>query len=307
MGKIIEVENLRKSYGAIKAVDGLSFSVERGGFFAFLGENGAGKSTTINILCGLLKKDSGKVITDGRNIDSDADGIKNSIGVVFQSPSLDGLLSVKDNLFFKAALYCDKAAAKKRVFKAVEELELGGFLKQPYKTLSGGQKRRVDIARALLSDPKILFFDEPTTGLDPKTRKLVWEIIRRKKDGGTTVFLTTHYMGETERADEIVIIDGGRIAAQGSPDALRSLYAYDYARIIGAKEPETDALLERAGISFDYRENAYFARFKSTRAALEFLWKNKDAIEDFEVLKGGMDDVFLNVTGRASANDLRDI
>jgi multidrug/hemolysin transport system ATP-binding protein len=304
MGKIIEVENLRKNYGEIKAVDGLSFSVERGDFFAFLGENGAGKSTTISILCGLLKKDGGKAVVDGKNIDADAEGIKNSIGVVFQAPSLDGLLSVKDNLLYKASLYCDKPVAKSRVSKVVEELELGGFLKQPYKTLSGGQRRRVDIARALLSEPKILFFDEPTTGLDPHTRKLVWEIIRRKREEGTTVFLTTHYMRETESADEIVIIDKGKIAAQGSPDDLRSRYAYDYARIISPKNPETDALLNAAGIAFDYKENSYFARFKSTRGALEFLWKNKKTIADFEILKGGMDDVFLNVTGGTSEEEL---
>jgi ABC-type multidrug transport system ATPase subunit len=304
MEKIIEVENLRKSYGDLKAVDGLSFSVERGGFFAFLGENGAGKSTTINILCGLLKKDAGQVIVDGKNIDADAEKIKNFIGVVFQSPSLDGLLSVRDNLLVRASLYCDKTIAKSRVLKVTEELELGGFSKQQYKTLSGGQRRRVDVARALLSNPKILFFDEPTTGLDPNTRKLVWEIIRRKKEEGTTVFLTTHYMRETESADEIVIIDKGKIAAQGSPDDLRNRYAYDYARIISPKNPETDALLNDAEIAFDYRENSYFARFKSTRDALEFLWKNKKTIEDFEILKGGMDDVFLNVTGGMSEEEL---
>ncbi|MDR2090951.1 MAG: ABC transporter ATP-binding protein [Clostridiales bacterium] len=298
MEDIISVENLNKSYGTLKAVDGLSFSAARGGLFAFLGENGAGKSTTINILSGILKKDSGKVVLNGKDIDKDPDGIKNDIGVVFQTPRLDGLLSVKDNLAVRASLYFGKAEAAARVLKTAEELEIQDILKQAYKTLSGGQKRRADIARALLSDPKILFLDEPTTGLDPKTRELVWNIIRRKKDGGTTVFLTTHYMREVEGADKVVIIDKGKKAAEGSPDALRSEFARDYARIVTPKNAWTEAALNSAGIDFDYRENAYFARFKSTADALEFVWTHKAEIADFEILKGGMDDVFLNVTGR---------
>jgi ABC-type multidrug transport system ATPase subunit len=299
MTKIL-VENLRKSYdGNILAVDGISFEVSAGSLFALLGKNGAGKSTTINILCTILKKDAGRVLLDGIDLDRDPESIKKKIGIVFQGSVLDARLSVLDNLRSRAALYgLTRAQMKERIAAVSRELALEELLPRAYGKLSGGQRRRVDIARALLNRPAVLFLDEPTTGLDPATRAMVWSKITALKRDGTTVFLTTHYMEEVSASDAVVIINNGRIAADGTPDKLKSKYTADCIRIIGAPSEHTEKILTAAGLKFRY-QNGYCAEVADSRAALAFLYAHREAFSDFEILKGDMDTVFLAVTGEA--------
>ena len=287
MRAIIQVRHLKKYFGDIKAVDDLSFEVREGELFAFLGINGAGKSTTINILCGVLDKDDGEVIVDG---DAEVGGAaaKSKIGVVFQDSVLDRELSVADNLRY---------AARLKELSAL--LSLDGLLKRPLGKLSGGQRRRIDIARALLHRPKILILDEPTTGLDPQTRKAVWNCVDRlRRETGLTVFLTTHYMEEAAEADYVVILDGGRLAAEGTPVELKNAYASDFIRVYG-ETPALSALVEREHLSVSRRRDHLLIEVPSVAEAKRLLLTCPDAFPDFEVEKGKMDDVFLKVTGKA--------
>lgn len=225
MSNIIEVKNLVKNYKDVHAVNDISFTVEEGSFFAFLGINGAGKSTTINILCTVLEKTSGNVKIGGYDLDKEKNKIKELIGIVFQGSVLDKQLTVKENLESRASYYgLNKKEIAKRIESLTQTFDLSEILKRKYGTLSGGQRRRVDIARALINRPKLLFLDEPTTGLDPKTRLQVWEIIHNlRKETGLTVFLTTHYMEETVDCDNVVIIDSGKIVANDSPHNLKKI------------------------------------------------------------------------------------
>ena len=293
---VIEISNLCKDFGDVKAVNDLSFSVKHGELFAFLGVNGAGKSTTINIMCGQLSKDSGSIIIDGKNIDKDLPKIKSELGVVFQGSALDSALSVYDNLQSRAALYgITGEAFKARLSELSSLLDFEGFINRPLGKLSGGQRRRIDIARALLHNPKILILDEPTTGLDPQTRKLLWSVITNlRKDKGMTVFLTTHYMEEAADADYIVILDSGRISAQGTPLELKNRYTGDFITIYNAKESDILAL----GMEYEKLRDAYKLSVPSTSAATELIINHPDLFTDYEITKGKMDDVFLAVTGK---------
>jgi multidrug/hemolysin transport system ATP-binding protein len=295
-GNIIEISNLYKSFSDVKAVQDISFSVKAGELFAFLGVNGAGKSTTINIMCGQLSKDSGSIIIDGKNIDKDLPKIKSELGVVFQGSALDSALSVYDNLQSRAALYgITGEAFKARLSELSSLLDFEGFINRPLGKLSGGQRRRIDIARALLHNPKILILDEPTTGLDPQTRKLLWSVITNlRKDKGMTVFLTTHYMEEAADADYIVILDSGRISAQGTPLELKNRYTGDFITIYNAKESDILAL----GMEYEKLRDAYKLSVPSTSAATELIINHPDLFTDYEITKGKMDDVFLAVTGK---------
>lgn len=294
---IIEIENLTKSYGDVKAVNGVSFAVKEGSLFAFLGVNGAGKSTTINVLCSLLKKDGGKVTIDQMDLDKDGDKIKGKIGVVFQNGVLDETLTVKDNLTVRASYYGLYGVEwKKRLKEICEKLNLDDILARPYAKLSGGQKRRVDIARGIIHNPKILFLDEPTTGLDPKTRQTIWEVVYSLMKEGTTIFLTTHYMEEADAADDVVIIDRGKVIATGTPQSLKARFSGEYIKIYGEKSQILDDIT--ADCDCFYEKGYYKLKMKSTKDAKEFITKHADVISDFEVIKGNMDDVFLNATGR---------
>ena len=295
-GNIIEISNLYKSFSDVKAVQDISFNVKAGELFAFLGVNGAGKSTTINIMCGQLSKDSGSIIIDGKNIDKDLPKIKSELGVVFQGSALDSALSVYDNLQSRAALYgITGEAFKARLSELSSLLDFEGFINRPLGKLSGGQRRRIDIARALLHNPKILILDEPTTGLDPQTRKLLWSVITNlRKDKGMTVFLTTHYMEEAADADYIVILDSGRISAQGTPLELKNRYTGDFITIYNAKESDILAL----GMEYEKLRDAYKLSVPSTSAATELIINHPDLFTDYEITKGKMDDVFLAVTGK---------
>lgn len=293
---MLKIEHLTKSYGEKKAVNDLSFKVKEGEFFAFLGVNGAGKSTTINIICGQLSKDSGRVEICGTDIDKDPDRIKRSLGVVFQSSVLDKDLSVRDNLESRAALYgIHGAEFKKRLSYLSGLLEFEDLLRRPVGKLSGGQRRRIDIARALLHSPKILILDEPTTGLDPQTRKLLWQVIGTlRHDTGLTVFLTTHYMEEAADADYVVILDKGQIAAEGTPLQLKNKYTGDFITLYG----ETEKTVKRLNAPYEAIRDAFRISVPNTAAATELIIKYPEIFRDYEITKGKMDDVFLAVTGQ---------
>lgn len=294
--KIIEIKGLKKSFGDVKAVNDVSFAVRKGELFAFLGVNGAGKSTTISIMCGQLSKDGGTVTINGRDIDKDLGGVKCELGVVFQASVLDGALSVRDNLQSRAALYGIKGADfEKRLSELSGLLELDGLLKRPVAKLSGGQRRRIDIARALLHHPKILILDEPTTGLDPQTRRRIWEVIAALREReGMTVFLTTHYMEEAADADYVVILDSGRVVATGTPLELKNTYSGDFVTLYGVDEEAVKAL----GKSYETLRDACRISVANTAEATALIMARPELFADYEITKGKMDDVFLAVTGK---------
>ena len=292
---IIEIEHLKKSFGDVKAVNDLSFNVRQGELFAFLGVNGAGKSTTISIICGQLDKDAGNVTVCGESIEHGLDKIARRLGVVFQNSVLDQALSVRDNLRSRAALYgINGADFKKRLAELAELLDFGDLLGRTVGKLSGGQRRRIDIARALVHKPEILILDEPTTGLDPQTRKLLWEVVSdlRKKEN-MTVFLTTHYMEEAADADYVIILDSGKIAAEGTPLALKNRYTGDFITIYGL----TDAQIDEPDMPHESLRDAIRVAVPDTAAATALIIKHPDLFRDYEITKGKMDDVFLAVTG----------
>lgn len=296
MDNIMEISHLYKSFGEVKAVQDLNFCVKKGELFAFLGVNGAGKSTTINIMCGELRKDSGSVLIGGADLDKEPDSIRRKLGVVFQSSVLDKDLSVRDNLRSRAALYgIHGKAFEKRLAELTELLDFSDLLKRPLGKLSGGQRRRIDIARALLHQPEILILDEPTTGLDPQTRTNLWQVIGRlRREQGMTVFLTTHYMEEAADADYVVIIDHGRIAAEGTPLTLKNTYTGDFITLYGITEEQVKTL----GASYESIRDAYRVFVKDTAAATELILRYPEIFRDYEITKGKMDDVFLAVTGK---------
>lgn len=303
MSNIIEINGLYKSFGDVKAVQDLSFSVRAGELFAFLGVNGAGKSTTINIMCGQLSKDAGKIVIDGTDLDKNVDAVKRELGVVFQSSVLDSALSVYDNLSSRAALYgITGSAFKARLTELSELLDLKDLLKRTVGKLSGGQRRRIDIARALLHRPKILILDEPTTGLDPQTRKILWNVISQlRKDENMTVFLTTHYMEEAAEADYVVILDSGRISAEGTPLELKNKYTGDFITLYSADDASVAAL----GVPYERIRDAYRLSVPNTAKATELIVENPRLFLDYEITKGKMDDVFLAVTGKTLVDDNR--
>ena len=296
MENSIEINNLSKSFKDVKAVDDLSFKVKKGEFFAFLGVNGAGKSTTISIMCGQLAKDSGSVTVNGKNIEDGMNEIRKEIGVVFQSSLLDTPLTVRDNLEMRAALYdITGSGFEQRLNELAELLDFKDLLKRTYGKLSGGQKRKIDVARALFHHPSILILDEPTTGLDPQTRKIMWKVISdlRQKEG-ITVFLTTHYMEEVADADYVVILDSGKIVAQGTPLELKNRYTGDFITIYNTSEEE----VKRLGKPYRQIRDAYRIAVKDTCEAKALIVRFPEIFEDFEITKGKMDDVFLAATGK---------
>lgn len=296
MEHIIEINGLNKSFGDVKAVRDLSFHVQKGELFAFLGVNGAGKSTTISIMCGQLRKDSGSVVICGENIEHGLDKITRKLGVVFQNSVLDKSLSVRDNLRSRAALYgITGKEFKSRLSELAAMLDFETILDRTVGKLSGGQRRRVDIARALLHKPEILILDEPTTGLDPQTRKLLWDVVSDlRKSEKMTVFLTTHYMEEAADADYVVILDSGMIAAEGTPLELKNAYTGDFITLYGADKSAIDPL----GLPCEALRDAVRIFVPNTAEATRLIVGHPELFTDYEVTKGKMDDVFLAVTGK---------
>lgn len=293
---IIEIENLSKSFKDVNAVSDLSFSVKKGELFAFLGVNGAGKSTTISIICNQLKKDSGKIVIDGVDIDKNSESINSKLGVVFQASVLDGFLTVYDNLKNRAALYGIYGKEfEKRLDELSDILNFKDLLKRSVKKLSGGQRRKIDIARALFHHPKILILDESTTGLDPQTRKNIWNVINKlRKEEQITVLLTTHYMEEAADADYVVIIDSGKKVASGTPLELKNKYTGDFITLYNVKEEDVIKL----GFPYEVIRDAYRIAIPDTKTASNLIIEHQDIFNDFEITKGKMDDVFLQVTGK---------
>ena len=294
--KIIEIKNLKKSFKDVKAVNDISFDVKKGDLFAFLGLNGAGKSTTINIICGNTEKDEGEVFINGISIDKYTDDTKRLLGVVYQTSALDKPLTVKDNLKSRANLYgLFGEELETRLNELYDIFDLHDILSRPVGKLSGGQLRRVDIARALIHKPQILILDEPTTGLDPQTRKMVWDTINdlRKKEN-ITVFLTTHYMEEAADADYVVILDNGKISAEGTPLQLKNIYTGDFITLYNTTEKQVKSL----GLPYEILPEAYRIEVQNTAQATELILANSQVFVDYEITKGKMDDVFLAVTGK---------
>ncbi len=301
MSNIITIESLSKNYDEINAVKDISFSIKEGSFFAFLGPNGAGKSTTINILCTLLPMTSGSVTVGGYETGRNDSRIREMIGVVFQDSVLDSLLTVRENLETRAAFY--KITGKtltSRIEQISEATGIKDILKRRYGKLSGGQRRRADIARALINTPKILFLDEPTTGLDPHTRRSVWNSVKTlQEEKKVTVFLTTHYMEEAAEADDVAIIDNGKIVAQGTPSDLRLEYSTDYLKVIPKDTAAYEAYLAGKNLKFKNDRGVISVPVENSLAALAILKESEETILNFEVVRGNMDDVFLNIAGHS--------
>lgn len=301
MSEIIKVSGLKKYFGEIKAVDDVSFSIEKGELFGFLGVNGAGKSTTINMLCTLSRPTAGEVWINGLKLGEEDEEIKKHIGIVYQNNCLDKRLTVKENLMIRGSLFeNDKKVLRKNLDYVCEILELGDILKRPYGKLSGGQKRRCEIGRALMHTPDILFLDEPTTGLDPATRKSVWKTVHNlQKELHMTVFLTTHYMEEAAKANHIAIIDKGHLIQYGTPFTLKEQFAKDKLRLI-PKDGQMEGIigqLKNMGMDYKVKENRVSVSIDETMQALPLLERFQEQVEGFEVVQGTMDDVFLNACG----------
>ncbi len=297
--KIIEVHGLSKSYGSVQAVKGVDFQVEEGSLFAFLGVNGAGKSTTIGMLCTLLRPDGGEARMNGYRLGKEDAEIRRSIGMVFQEGLLDPLLTVRENLLVRGGLYSLSGhALRMAAEQAAEAADAVEFLNRPYGKLSGGQRRRADIARALIHTPKILFLDEPTTGLDPQTRRTVWNTVRElQKKQHMTVFLTTHYMEEAAQADFITILGKGSILAEGTPVDLKHQYAKDVLRLFPKDENRLASGLAERHIAFRKSGGAFCVELASTLESVELVRPLLPELVNLEVTNGTMDDVFLNVAG----------
>ena len=284
---ILQANHLTKRYGNYTAVDDIQLQFEKGSFNAILGPNGAGKSTTISMLIGLKEATQGQVLYAPNT----------KIGVVFQASVLDEMLTVRENLTIRAQQY--KGIEANRVENLIYQLGLTAFQKQLYGTLSGGQKRRVDIARALLSQPDILFLDEPTTGLDIQTRKSIWDLLYRlQKDEGMTIVLTTHYLDEADEADQIYIVDHGKVIAQGSATAIKSQYASNILKIRFKVMKDLEKLLQIEMTVEAENELEYLFYPKTSLEAIEYLAQVREEIDSFEFRPGTMDDAFIALTGR---------
>lgn len=295
MENILEISNVSKSFEKIKAVDNISFKVKKGEMFAYLGVNGAGKSTTISMICGTLKSDRGEIIVCGKDINKNSNYIKNNIGVVFQNSVLDQTLTVYDNLKYRASLYNITGNKFKERFETLAKMfDLNEIKNQKVKTLSGGQRRRVDIARAIIHNPEFLILDEPTTGLDPNTRKKLWNTIRNLREKNEmTVFLTTHYMEEAADADFIIIIDKGKIITEGTPLELKNKYTKDIISIYHVNEDD----VKKLNLPYTKIRDGFKIEIENTSMATDLIIENKNLFKDYEITKGRIDDVFLNATG----------
>ena len=300
MNSIIEVKNFTKKYGAFTAVDNISFDVEEGGIFAFLGPNGAGKSTTINTLCTIFEKSLGTLLIDGKDVSTQKSAVRKAIGVVFQESTLDTKMTVDENLKMHCVFYnVPKAEIEERICFVLSLVDLLNWRKRPVASLSGGMKRRVEIARGLIHYPRVLFLDEPTTGLDPQTRAHIWEyIVRLQKEKNITIFLTTHYMDEAEICSRVAIMDRGVIVANDTPYALKKKYTKDRAYITTQNPEVLEELLRAYNLPFLKKSGYYRVDADSTHLLLQVLSDHKAAITDLEIRKGTLNDVFLEITGR---------
>jgi ABC-2 type transport system ATP-binding protein len=297
---IIEVNNFVKMYGNFAAVDNISFTVDEGSIFAFLGPNGAGKSTTINTLCTIFEKTSGTLLIDGKDVTTQKNDVRKAIGIVFQDSTLDKKMTVEENLKMHCVFYnVPKGEVEERIRFALSLVDLLAWRKKPASNLSGGMKRRVEIARGLMHYPKVLFLDEPTTGLDPQTRAHVWDyILRLQKEKNITIFLTTHYMDEAEICGKVAIMDHGRIIAHDTPFGLKKAYTKDRAYITVKNPASFEALLDSRGIPYVKKEKYHRIDVGEVPEFLQILTECRADVSDIEIRKGTLNDVFLEITGR---------
>ncbi len=297
---IISVKNFTKTYGDFVAVDNITFDVEEGTIFAFLGPNGAGKSTTINTLCTIFEKTSGTLLIDGKDVSTQKSEVRAAIGVVFQDSTLDAKMTIEENLIMHSVFYdIPRKEVEERIQFVLKLVDLLGERKKLVSALSGGMKRRVEIARGLMHYPKVLFLDEPTTGLDPQTRAHIWEyIIKLQKERNITIFLTTHYMEEAEICNKIAIIDGGKIVAHDTPYALKKEYTRDKAFITTKNGAKLEELLTEYNLSYVKKEGYYKVDAENSERLLQVISLHKEEISDIEIKKGTFNDVFLEITGK---------
>ena len=297
---IIEVKNFIKKYGSFTAVDNISFDVAEGSIFAFLGPNGAGKSTTINTLCTIFEKTSGSLLIDGKDVSTHKNDVRKAIGVVFQDSTLDKKMTVEENLKMHCVFYrVPKSEVQERIKFVLGLVDLYGWRKKQVSALSGGMKRRVEIARGLIHFPRVLFLDEPTTGLDPQTRANIWEyIVKLQKEKNITMFLTTHYMDEAEICQKVAIMDGGKIVANDTPFNLKKQYTKDRAYIETGQPEELEKLLAANNLNFVKKPKYYRVDVSNVPNLLEVLSAQKNMISDIEIKKGTLNDVFLEITGK---------
>lgn len=305
MKPIIEVKNFTKKYGNFLAVDNISFTVEQGSVFAFLGPNGAGKSTTINTLCTIFEKTSGTLLIDSKDVSTQKDEVRASIGVVFQDSTLDSKMTIEENLKMHCVFYnIPRKEVEERLHFVLTLVDLLNERRKLVGALSGGMKRRVEIARGLIHYPKVLFLDEPTTGLDPQTRAHIWEyILKLQKERNITIFLTTHYMEEAEICNKIAIIDGGKIVAHDTPYALKKEFTKDKAYINAKNEMELEYMLKKYELEYVKKKGYYKVDAENTNLLLQFLSFQKDNITDIEIKKGTFNDVFIEITGKRIRED----
>jgi ABC-2 type transport system ATP-binding protein len=300
MKPIIEVKDFTKKYGDFVAVNDISFEVEEGTIFAFLGPNGAGKSTTINTLCTIFEKTSGTLLIDGKDVTTQKSGVRSAIGVVFQDSTLDTKMTIEENLKMHCVFYdIPKKEVEERIQFVLKLVDLLPERKKLVSALSGGMKRRVEIARGLIHYPKVLFLDEPTTGLDPQTRMHIWTYIRKlQKERNITIFLTTHYMEEAEICNKVAIMDGGVIVAHDTPYALKKQYTKDKAFITTSKAEELETLLSNQELEYTKKEGYYKIDAEKLERLLEVISLHKEWITNIEIKKGTFNDVFLEITGK---------
>lgn len=300
MRPIIEVENFTKKYNDFIAVNDISFQVDEGSVFAFLGPNGAGKSTTINTLCTIFEKTTGKLLIDGKDVSRQKSEVRSVIGVVFQDSTLDAKMTIDENLKMHSVFYhIPRREVEERIQFVLKLVDLLGERRKLVGALSGGMKRRVEIARGLMHYPKVLFLDEPTTGLDPQTRSHIWEyIMKLQKERNITIFLTTHYMEEAEICNKIAIMDNGSIVAHDTPYALKKQYTKDKAYITTKKETELEQLLLQHQLEYTRKSGYYKVDAENIQGLLQVLSVQKDMISDIEIKKGTFNDVFLEITGK---------
>lgn len=297
---VIKVSHLKKYFRDVKAVDDISFVVKKGELFGFLGVNGAGKSTTINILCTLLAETEGVIEVCGYDVRKQSNEVRKKIGVVFQENTLDDMLTVKENLELRGSLYeKDKKTVQKNLEEVTKILDIKDLLPRRFGKLSGGQKRRCEIAKSLMNTPDILFLDEPTTGLDPQTRKQVWESIEKlRAEREMTVFLTTHYMEEAAMAQYLCIMDAGRIVARESPAELKKQYAANLLKLYTKDIDRMAQEAERLNLSCQRLSNGVAVRLVSTKDAVGIISRLNTDYDGLEIIQGSMDNVFINVTGK---------
>lgn len=299
--ELIRVRDLQKSYGTIEAVKGISFSIQEGEFFSLLGPNGSGKTTTISMICTILSMDAGNVEIYGYCVGQEDKMIRKMLGVVFQNNRLDSVLTVRENLEIRGRLYgLSKATLKERVADLLAITGAANLIERKYGALSGGEKRKIDIARALIHSPKILLLDEPTTGLDPESRSKIWQMITNlRSEENVTILLTTHYLEETNESDHVVVLNEGRVQVAGKPSEIKDRYSHNFLIIHTNHKEELEVKLKRQNRPYKFQEDMFFIPLKNTKESIPIIHDCQELIESYEVKQGTMDDAFMSILREA--------